>query len=408
MPVITDLHKLESENEEKFIWRLGMAKDSGSLDLDWPDITNIINEECRFDESEYRQESAYRKPFQGAKKYFDAGVFDFLKEGGDAKQLQELKDELYKERKRLYDQRREYNKLLTSDARAEHLSEEMVKAANELQKCKPLDFDDSRRFRNLRKEALMCWADWHYGMITDNIWNVYNTQICRERVTAFINAAIEYIRLNDVSVLNIVMLGDAAHGAIHTGCRVASEEDTCNQIMQVAEIMAEAIARLSKEIDKINIYSNYGNHLRTIQNKNDSKHSDNMERLIPWWLKERLKDLIKVSIIDSEYKEFTCFNILGKAIVTVHGDLDRIKDIGTTANMIFTKKFGHAVDYTISADKHHLEMLDKFAIDNILVPSLCGTDEYANNGRLYSKAGQTLLIFNDVYGLESVYNVPLD
>lgn len=34
--------------------------------------------------------------------------------------------------------------------------------------------------------------------------------------------------------------------------------------------------------------------------------------------------------------------------------------------------------------------------------------EYANNKRLYSKAGQTLMIFNDVYGRESTYHIPLN
>lgn len=35
-------------------------------------------------------------------------------------------------------------------------------------------------------------------------------------------------------------------------------------------------------------------------------------------------------------------------------------------------------------------------------------DEHSNNGRLYSRPGQTLMIFNDVYGREATYNIPLD
>ena len=34
-------------------------------------------------------------------------------------------------------------------------------------------------------------------------------------------------------------------------------------------------------------------------------------------------------------------------------------------------------------------------------------DEYANNKRLYSKPGQTLMIFNNEYGRESTYHIPL-
>ena len=128
---ITDLHRLENENEEQFIFRLGQAKDSGNLDMSWDEIANIINKEFRTDESEYRSEAAYRKPYQQAKRYFEANVFKTYKdEDSYFKELQVQKDAVYKEKRKLYDQRREYNKLLISDARAEHLCEELIKAAN--------------------------------------------------------------------------------------------------------------------------------------------------------------------------------------------------------------------------------------------------------------------------------------
>lgn len=407
---ITDLHRLENENEEQFIFRLGQAKDSGNLDMSWDEIANIINKEFRTDESEYRSEAAYRKPYQQAKRYFEANVFKTYKdEDSYFKELQIQKDAIYKEKRKLYDQRREYNKLLISDARAEHLCEELVKSANKLNEEKPLVFKEKWFKPNIHKEAVLCWADWHYGMITDNIWNTYNTEICKERVKTLIEITKEFLKLNQIDVLTILTLGDAAHGSIHTGCRVQSEEDTCDQLMHVSELMAEAINELSTVVNHIDVYSCYGNHMRTIQNKNDSIHSDNMEKIIPWWLKQRLQNNTKVEIIESEYKEFTRVNILGTHICAVHGDLEKdFKKIGVTINTIFSKKFGETIDYTISADKHHIEEFEQLGIKSVLVPCLCGTDDHANNGRLYSDAGQTLMIFNDVYGRESTYHIPLN
>ena len=407
---ITDLHRLENENEEQFIFRLGQAKDSGNLDMSWDEIANIINKEFRTDESEYRSEAAYRKPYQQAKRYFEANVFKTYKdEDSYFKELQVQKDAVYKEKRKLYDQRREYNKLLISDARAEHLCEELIKAANRLNEEKPLLFREKWFKPNIHKEAVLCWADWHYGMITDNIWNTYNTEICRERVKTLVEITKEFLELNQIDVLTILTLGDAAHGSIHTGCRVQSEEDTCDQLMHVSELMAEAINDLSSVVNHIDVYSCYGNHMRTIQNKNDSIHSDNMEKIIPWWLKQRLQNNTKIEIIESEYKEFTRVNILGSHICAVHGDLEKdFKKIGVTINTIFSKKFGETIDYTISADKHHIEEFEQLGIKSVLVPCLCGTDDHANNGRLYSDAGQTLMIFNDVYGRESTYHIPLN
>lgn len=324
------------------------------------------------------------------------------------KKVQVMKDELYKERRKLYDQRREYNKLLTSDARAEHLNKELVESANRLAEIKPLIFEEKWFKPNFHREAVLFWSDWHYGMITKNIWNEYNTEICRKRVKALVEITKEFITFNKIDVLSIVMLGDAANGAIHSSCRVQSEEDTCDQLMNVSELMAEAINELSKVVNHIAVYSCYGNHLRTVQNKDDSIHSDNMEKVIPWWLKQRLKDNSKVEIIESEYKEFTKLKVLGYNICCVHGDLENFKNIGTTVNTIFTKKFGETIDYTVSGDKHHLEEFEQFGIESVLIRSLCGTDDYANNKRLYSRPGQTLMIFNNVYGRECTYHIPLD
>lgn len=226
-------------------------KDSGQLDTDWDGVADIINHEFRSDESEYRSEAAYRKPYQQAKRYYEAGVFNNLSEDKYFKELQLRKDEVYKEKRKLYDQRREYNKLLTSDARSEHIMEELVKSANKLNLEKPLIFEEKWFKPNIHKEAVMFWSDWHYGMTTDNIWNTYNTDICKERIKLFVEIAKEFISLNGIDVLNIVMLGDAAHGSIHTGCRIQSEEDTCDQLMHVSEIMAETINDLSKSVNHV-------------------------------------------------------------------------------------------------------------------------------------------------------------
>lgn len=379
--------------------------------MEWNDIAALINKEFRGeDESMYRTEAAYRKPYQQSKRFYESGVFNRLDEDSYFKELQLQKDAVYKERKQLYDQRREYRKLLTSDARADHLTEEMIKCAKELNTKYPLIGigSDYRIKSDIHKCAVLCWSDWHYGMTTDNIWNKYDTEICKQRVRKMIEYTIKYLDLNHIGDLRILMLGDAAHGSIHSSCRVQAEENTCDQLMHVAEIMAETINELSYYVNTVTVYSCYGNHMRTVQDKNNSIHSDNMEKIIPWWMKQRLKDNDKVKIVESEYREFTRLNVFNYKICAVHGDLDVFKNIGVTVNTIFTKKFGETIDYTISGDKHHLEEFEQFGIESILIRSLCGADDYANNKRLYSKPGQTLMIFNDDYGREATYHIPLD
>jgi hypothetical protein len=215
------------------------------------------------------------------------------------------------------------------------------------------------------------------------------------------------LKKHGIKTLHIALLGDFVNGAIHTGCRVASEESTCEQLMNVSEVLANFINAISAYVDEVNVYSTYGNHARTIQNKNDSIHADNMERVIPWWLKQRLKDNTKVDIVDSEYHEFIYFNVCGYNVVCSHGDLDQFKNLGVTVNSLFSKKYGKTIDYTFSGDKHHLEAFEQFGVESALVGSLCGTDEYANNKRLYSNPMQTLCIFTPEDGKLCTYNIKL-
>ena len=97
----------------------------------------------------------------------------------------------------------------------------------------------------------------------------------------------------------------------------------------------------------------------------------------------------------------------GYNIVGAHGDLEKFKQFGLTVNTLFTKKYGKTIDYTVSADKHHIEEFETIGIESTLVRSLCGTDEYANNHRLYSAPGQTLMIFTPEDGRECTYNIKL-
>lgn len=381
-------------------------KQEGSVDLDWSEIKDKYGINLNSDTIRKANGSIFGGSFRTA--YLKNQIYTNPDEFSKEKELDKKLTDIRKEKQKLFDQRREYNKLLTSDARAEHLNEELLHIAENLNKEYPLVQLDEYKPVNTKREALLAFSDWHYGMVTDNIWNTYNTDICKRRVEKLVSKAIEYLELNCIDMLHIALLGDAAHGGCHVSCRVKSEEDTCDQIMHVSEIMAEAINKLSAHVNHITVYSCYGNHLRTIQNKQDSVDSDNLEKLIPWWLKQRLKENSKIDIVESEYKEFTRIDVCGYHVCCVHGNLDSFRNLGSTVNTIFSRKFGETIDYTISGDKHHLEEFEQFDIESILIRSLCGTDDYANEKRLYSKPGQTLMIFNLEDGREATYHIPLN
>lgn len=388
----------QEENEEQYIFRICSMKDRSQMT--WQEIADIINRALNNNYTE----SAYRKKYQMFQNGLKTCQKQVFSDGEYLEKIKEQTDELYKAKKQFQDQRREYNKILVKDARDEHLEEELIKAANNLSKEKMLK-DNHGIYYTAENDAVLCLADWHFGMVTDNIWNKYNIQVCKDRVNELYRKAKEHLRLHNVNRLYIMVLGDLISGSIHSTVRVASEEDTCEQLMHVSELLAELINELSHYVNEVHVYSTYGNHARTVQKKEDSIHSDNMERIVPWWLNWRLKDNAKVYIQDNDFYEFLYINVLGHGIVGVHGDLENFKKLGIDMHTLFSKQFGLDIEYVFSGDKHHLESIDSYGIENVLVSSLCGTDNYANNKRLYAKAGQTLCIFNKEDGKVCSYNI---
>lgn len=378
-------------------------------DLDWEDIVEAVGLDCHRDSL---RKAASVTPYSG---YAVAQYFKRKFAAADKPNQDEYLGELdfkimemRKETKRFYDQRREFHKLVDRLGREENLEDRLVDAAIALNEQLPLRVDKNVCYTYDDNEAILVFADWHYGMKTDNIWEKFNTEVCRNRVERLVETAVERIRLHRCRRLHILLLGDMAHGAIHTSARVASEELVCDQVMQVSEIIAQAVNALADEVEETVVHATYGNHLRTVQNKNDSIHADNMERLIPWWLEQRLGDRGDVVFPEAEYYEFLYFDVCGYNICATHGDLDNVKNAGRTLNTLFVKKYGSEIDYVILADKHHKEEFEELGIESMIVRSLCGTDEYANGKRLYSTPGQLMMVFKPGIGADAYYQIKLN
>ena len=394
--------KMPDESDEQFIYRICAQKESSKLS--WHKVAEIINDEL----NRHCDESTYRRKWGSLKCKSTLTPTDIATNCEDncVDNIRKQVDELFKIKKQVQDQRREYNKLRADDARIEHLHEEIIKAAKDLNLAKPLiDEDKFYCVDGERHDAVLFLSDWHYGMTTDNLWNKYNIEICEYRLAQLLSKTKAYCKLHNVTRLYIACLGDLIHGALKASIRIASEENTCEQLMHVSELLAEFINDVSEAVDEVYFYSTYGNHARTVQDKQDSIHADNMERIVPWWLKERLANNQKIHIVNSDLYEFIYFEVLGHGIVAVHGDLERFDKLGTDMHMLFNKRYGIDVEYVFSGDKHHMESNDVFGVENVMVSSLCGTDEYANSKRLYSKPGQTLCIFNNEDGKVCTYNI---
>ena len=399
-----DLEKRQDETQFDYHKRLiyGKLVDKTLADVDYTELAELAYGQP------YSSDVARRMCY-GSKRTLELLDSQRISNIDDCSLLSELeakKVELEKERRRFYDQRREYNKLVTEDGRREHIYESLTQAANKLSETIGNIYDDAPII-NLYgdNEAVLVFSDWHYGMVTSNVFNTYNTDICIERVKSVVDAAIERICLHHCRRLHVIVLGDTFHGAVHVSARVASEELVCDQIMQVSEILAQSIRKLSRYVEETIVYMTYGNHARTVQNKKDNLHRDNMERLIPWWLEQRFNDCDDIIITPDSGYEFIFANVCGHEICASHGDIDTLKTSPRLLSTLFQKKFGKDIEYILLGDKHHRESFDELGISAMLCGSLCGTDDHANDKRLFSSPSQLMLIVNEKCGVDAEYRI---
>lgn len=403
-----DLRRIENESAFAHHKRLvyGKLVDKTLADCDYSELAELLYGQP------YSSDVA-RRMMYGSRKTLELMDSERMKKVSDRGLLSEIelkKAELQQERQRFFDQRREFNKLLSAEGRKEHIYESLATAANNLINSIGVVFDDSyyEPENASDNEAVLVFSDWHYGMKTKNVFNAYNTEICKKRVTNTVNQAIQRIQLHGCRRLHIVVLGDLLHGAIHSSARVASEELSCEQLMQASEILAQAILRLSQYVDDTLVYSTYGNHARTVQNKHDSIHRDNMERIVPWWLAQRLQMCDNITIMPESENEFLFIDACGHDICASHGDLDTVKCSPRLLTTIFQKKYGKDIEYILLGDKHHRESFNELGVTATICGSLCGTDDYANDKRLYSQPEQLMLIVSPAYGVDAEYRLRCD
>lgn len=399
-----NIERRSDETQLQYHKRLiyGKLVDKTLSDIDYSELADLVY-------GQSFSSDVARRMFYGSKRTLQLLEDEQISDISDESLMSEIDDKiatLKKEQQKFYDQRREYSKILSQEARSEHLLSELRDSAKKLSDTVGSLYENNiPHFSESDTEAVLVLSDWHYGLKTDNVFNRYDTNICKSRVQQVAEDVSERLLLHKCNKLHIVVLGDLIHGAIHTSARVASEELVCDQLMQVSEILAQTITFLSTFVDETAVYITYGNHARTVQNKNDNIHRDNMERLVPWWLKQRLSSYEKIVVQEDSGNEFLFVDACGHKLCASHGDNDTVKTSPRTLSTLFHKKFGMDIEYVLLGDKHHRESFEELGVTSILCGSLCGTDDFANNKRLYSTPSQLLLIVTPEDGVDAEYRI---
>lgn len=300
------------------------------------------------------------------------------------KEIAIQKDELYKEKVKLQDQRRIKNKDLREEARFDNLKDLLLDKINtktqiEFNKSQSVDFDN---------EGILLCSDWHAGLLINNSQNYFDNEVMNERVEQLTNKTISYCRLNKVKKLNVLLAGDFISGVIQQTARIEQEEDCIEQLINVTELIATMLNKLKENIEEVVVYSCWGNHDRVISDKKSSLNRENLARLIPYYLKKAVKN---IKIIDSHSEDFIEFNVKGKRCLLEHGDKTSVSSGLNNA----VRLLGYVPDCIFIGHTHAYQDYDDCDTQITVNGSLCGSDDYAISLRKNTKPCQILKIFGE-------------
>lgn len=399
--------RLDDENERQFLWRLGQAKDNGLVDFSWEEIADIMNKEFREDVSEYRSEAAYRKPYQQAKQFYEAGTFSKFSEDTYIAELREAKHEVRKEKQKLWDERTALNKVLREEGRRESMFD-IVKYA--IEKYQPIKFDyEPHTVDSSDNDLIIHLTDIHCGVNIDSPFNKFNTNILKDRLQRFLNEILDIQRMYQSENAYLILGGDNISGLIHLNARIEAKENIITQIMTVTDMISNFIYELSKVFNKVEVHTTAGNHSRSVANKQETLKGENFDLLVPYICKKDLKNIENIEFAENHLDcDIATFMVRGHMVYATHGDKDTTKNVVYHMTNFARKAKLPLPDMCYLGHRHtnSLETID----DVKVIQSGCvdGMDSYTIDSRLVGTPEQTVTVVTEKHRVKALCDIPLD
>lgn len=396
-----EFKKLENETEEQYLWKIGQLVDSGKIE-NWASINDIVNKELLGDdETLWRTESAWRKKYQAAKKFYD-GCFSKMESNDYQEQLDAMNRELARNTIKFRDQRRSWNKQNFMDARFDEVMDIIEERLDGFAKVNfaphpsPLVKGDN--------SMIVCLSDLHIGQCFSSYFGEYNSDIAKIRLQKYMDELLEIAKLNKVKDAYVCMLGDDISNSLHKTIEVSNKEDVIGQLKLSIEYITSFCYELTKHFENVYFASVSGNHSR-LQAKDLAQHSERLDAFIAWDVCRTLKNqenfhsLLHCSIDDG----IAMINIYNKSYLLIHGDFDTTNKQGymKLANMI--ESFP---EYILCGHRHFCSYSQdtRFIQSGSLAGSGC---DYTVEKRLKGKASQMVCICNKS-GIKGVFPIILN
>ena len=396
-----DFKRGAAETELQYGWRLYTYLRNGHLN--WQELADLMNRDCRNDETEYRTESAYRKPLQGAQKYWDE-VFSKMTSNEDIlKDMEAERRELEREKIRFRDERNAWNKQNYIAARVE---QKLDYLGEQLAQFGKINFEDTLNKPKIAsdRDMIVVLSDIHLGLTFNTVFGSYSVDIAKRRINDYLCEIKRLQTIHDCENVYVALAGDMISGNIHKSVQVANRENVIEQIKIASELITSFCYSLATMFNNVSIISVSGNHSR-LDKKDDALKDERLDDLITYIVKQSLSNVDNVCVIPTLDTTIAVFDVRNNKYVLVHGDYDTPTEAGL---MRLCNMIGGFPTGIISGHRHTPALSEINGVKMIQSGSLCGSgDDYTTQKRLMGKACQVVTICNNK-GIECIYPIEFD
>lgn len=364
--------------------------------LEWQDVADFRSE---FN-GDLEHRDTIRKGSKLLYEYIDAGWVNEPVEKENNSDNSEL-IKMRKEKIKLSDARVEYNRLIRQEARKESYVD-MVKRII-CENVEPMNIPVHYTLFNSSTDLLCHLTDVHCGIEIHNWKNDFNEDILKKRIEKFTSDILDIRGMHESENCYLV-IGEILSGIIHNNLRLQNNMDLMEQFKYVSELISAMLSRMANHFNHIYVYTTPGNHSRISPKKEEALDGENMDVLLPFYLKARVQNVENITICDNTVEpEIAMFNIRGNNVFAAHGH----KDSPSNVVQNFTMMFNIKPDIVLLGHRHTNAM--ETVYDTKVIQSGCvsGSDAYAMSIRKTNKPEQTVSVIGE-NGLICLYDIQLN
>lgn len=363
--------------------------------LEWQDVADF--------RSEYNGDLEHRDTVRKGSKllyeYIDAGWVNEPVETEDNDNAELIK--MCKEKIKLSDARVEYNRLIRQEARKESYTD-MVKRII-CENVEPINIPVHYTLFNSSTDLLCHLTDIHCGIEIHNWKNDFDEDVLKKRIEKFTSDILD-IRGQHGSENCYLVIGEILSGIIHNNLRLQNNMDLMEQFKYVSELISAMLLRMANHFNHIYVYTTPGNHSRISPKKEEALDGENMDILLPFYLKARMQNVKNITICDNTIEpEIAMFNIRGNNVFAAHGH----KDSPSSVVQNFTMMFGIKPQIVLLGHRHTNAMETVYDAKVIQSGCVSGSDNYATSIRKTNRPEQTVSVISED-GLICLYDIQLD